>query len=348
MLGRGWVEALLDWYRRNKRRLPWRDTEDPYHVLVSEVMLQQTRVETVIPYFRRFLATFPTVADLAAAPESEVVRLWTGLGYYARARRLWAAARRIVEQHGGVIPSNYELLSKLPGVGTYTAAAVASIAFAAPRPVVDGNVKRVYSRLLALDRALTASAWDRLAASAFVVPAAYRRPGDFNQALMELGAVICRRERPACRDCPLQEWCRAFKRGIQVELPVREAAPRLHRIEWHVFAVVRDGRFLMRARSDSRLLAGLWEFPAVERTGGGSAPKEAVHPTTLPFELEIETRLGEFRHAITTRRIHAHVFRASLPGPTPAGWSWVDPWKSDLPRPSWVEKVRLLVEPNPG
>ncbi|GAB4232780.1 MAG: A/G-specific adenine glycosylase [Acidobacteriota bacterium] len=341
-LDSGWAEALLEWYRRNRRKLPWRDTGDPYHVLVSEVMLQQTRVDTVIPYFQRFVATFPTVTALAAASEAEVLRLWTGLGYYARARRLREAARKIAEEHRGVIPSNLDELRRLPGVGAYTAGAVASIAFGRPTPVVDGNVKRVYSRLLALERLLTPGAWNRLAAAALTA-APGADPGDFNQALMELGAVVCRPERPACGECPLSRYCRAFQRGIEAELPFQEGSPQSQRVEWRVFVVVRDSRFLMRERPGSQVLTGLWEFPAVEQAGGASPPRAPVHPPQLPFPLEIEVPLGEFRHAITTRRIHAQVFRARLVGRLPDGWSWVDPWEADLPRPSWVDKVRVLL-----
>lgn len=249
--------ALLAHYDAARRDLPWRREEDPYRIWVSEVMLQQTRVETVIPYYRRWLERFPDVEALAAAASDEVLLAWQGLGYYRRARALHAGARVVRERHGGVVPSDVHALRTLPGVGAYTAAAVASIAFGEVVGVVDGNVRRVLSRLA--DRARPTHRWLEDAAQELVDP---ERPGDWNQALMELGATVCRPRGPRCGECPLGAWCEARAAGTQEERPapaVRKAVP----AEERVVAVVVDaeGRGLVVRRPEEGLLAGMWAFP---------------------------------------------------------------------------------------
>ena len=255
---------LLEWYRANRRDLPWRWTRDPYHIWVSEIMLQQTRVETVIPYYERFMERFPTPEALAAAPEEEVLKLWEGLGYYSRARNLHAAVREVCERYGGIVPDSREEIRALKGVGDYTAGAILSIAYGKPEPAVDGNVMRVLSRffLIADDiaKAGTRTRMEELVRGMMPPDAA----GDFTQALMELGAMVCTPRAPRCGGCPVAEECAARRQGIETELPVKSKA-KPPRPEYRAAAVVRDraGRILVRRRPDRGLLAGMWEIPHI-------------------------------------------------------------------------------------
>jgi len=253
---------LLEWYRKNRRDLPWRRTRDPYAIWVSEVMLQQTRVETVIDYYRNFLARLPDVSSLAAADRQEVLKLWEGLGYYARARNLHRAARIVCERYNGIVPVDPEAFRGLPGVGDYIAAAVLSIAFNCPLAVVDGNVKRVLSRLYRIDAPVNRNPVApvfRQIADRLLDPS---HPGGFNQALMELGALICRPGAPACRRCPLTMLCEAFAFGKQGEYPRRrsKAPVPIHRMA--VGVIRRGAKILIIRRQEEGLLGGLWEFPA--------------------------------------------------------------------------------------
>ncbi|MEO8085149.1 MAG: A/G-specific adenine glycosylase [Ardenticatenales bacterium] len=270
-------DALRRWYATHQRALPWRATGDPYAVWVSEVMLQQTRVATAEPYFRRWMARFPDIASLAAAPEPDVLKAWQGLGYYSRARNLLRAACAVVERHGGRLPSRYDDLLALPGIGAYTAGAVASIAFGARVPAVDGNARRVLGRVLALeddaDRGGGARAVLAAAASLADGPA----PGDVNQAVMELGATICLPKRPVCPRCPIAPWCVARATGDPAAYPPRRrrAQPRLERaIAWFVSDAA--GRLLIAHRAPNGLLGGLWEFPLTEAAAGIAIPDDGA------------------------------------------------------------------------
>ncbi|MBN1421967.1 MAG: A/G-specific adenine glycosylase [Planctomycetes bacterium] len=259
--------GLLAWFRANARDLPWRGARDPYRVWLSEVLLQQTRVETVIPYYERFIAAFPRVEDLAAADEDRVLKLWEGLGYYTRARNLMRAARIIARERGGRFPETAEDWRALPGIGPYTAGAIASIAFGERAAAVDGNVLRVLARILAvddpIDDARTRASLARTAET--LVPA--RDPGDFNQALMDLGATICVPRRPHCDACPIARSCRARAAGRQADLPARRPKPKVPHREMVAAAIRRRGRFLIAKRRDGGLLGGLWEFPSGEVLG---------------------------------------------------------------------------------
>jgi A/G-specific adenine glycosylase len=307
-------DALLTWFDQHRRDLPWRRTGDPYSIWLSEVMLQQTRVETVLPFYTRFLERFPTVEDLARAELEEVLALWSGLGYYRRARQLHAAARRITEI--GSFPSTVEELLDLPGIGAYTAAAVASIAFGVAAPVMDGNVERVLSRCLALDEDPKASgARKRLlaAASDLLDP---RRPGDSNQALMELGATLCSPRRPKCLLCPLRPGCRASLEGDPESYPV----PKVKREGEHhrlLVAVVEEGEgvLLFRRPDDSTLLAGTWELPWVtlERNGAvETADPLAALAGRYGGLWSLGPREAGVRHGITYRDLEVDVHRAEL------------------------------------
>lgn len=263
---------LLAWYDRNRRNLPWRRTRDAYRIWLSEMMLQQTQVATVIPYYRRFLRAFPNVRRLAAAPQDRVLSLWAGLGYYARARNLHRAARRVVADFGGRFPETVESLRELPGVGPYSAAAVASMAFDRRAAVLDGNVRRVLSRLFAARNGHLAAQADRdlLERAGDLLPT--RRSGDFNQALMELGATVCLPGAAArCTECPLLRHCRAAASGRVGRIPPRRSVPDV-RTERHVVAAVRrNGKWLAVRRADHGLWGGLWELPSRILEDGAAA-----------------------------------------------------------------------------
>ena len=262
------VPLLLDWYRQNRRDLPWRHTRDPYPVLVSEIMLQQTRAETVKPYFHRFMATLPTVEALASADEPTLLKLWEGLGYYSRVRNLQRAARTVMECHGGVIPADFEALLRLPGVGRYTAGAVASIAFDIPVPAVDGNVLRVLARLTGDDTDILSPAAKKGAEATLAPLVPTSDAGDFTQSLIELGALVCIPGEPKCMDCPLHLLCEAKRTGRERELPVRVSKTK-RREEARTVLVIRCGegdggiKIALRKRPAEGLLGGLYEFPCM-------------------------------------------------------------------------------------
>ncbi len=280
-----WVTRLLDWFERHQRRLPWRDDSRPYHVWLSEVMLQQTRVDTVIPYFERFVRAFPDVPTLATADQQAVLKLWEGLGYYSRARNLHKTARLLVAQHGGKLPEDVEALRRLPGFGSYTTAAVGSIAFGHPMAVVDGNVLRVFCRFWGIETdirqpRLRTELQDRLAPFIAAAPAAA-----FNQAIMEIGALVCRPRAPRCEACPLQADCIAFQTERTAELPMKSARKPVPHYQIVAGIVWKNGKFLLARRRQDQMLGGLWVFP-----GGRSKPGEAP-AATLRREIRQETGL---------------------------------------------------------
>lgn len=256
------LETLTAWYRAGHRDLPWRRTPQPYPVWVSEIMLQQTRVQAVIPYYERFMAALPSIPALAEAPEEQLFKLWEGLGYYSRARHLQEAARVICREYGGEMPRTYEELLALPGIGPYTAGAIASIACGQVCPAVDGNVLRVLSRLFAREWDIRAQTAKRQAEREITAAMPQDHPGDCNQALMELGAMVCLPNgAPLCERCPVVDLCLAKRRGIQRQLPVREAK-KARPVENRVVCLLwKDGRLALRKRPEKGLLAGLWEFP---------------------------------------------------------------------------------------
>lgn len=285
---------LLAWYRDNQRDLPWRRTRDPYSIWISEIMLQQTRVAAAIAYYQRFLERFPGIPVLASAPEQDLLTAWAGLGYYARARNVQKAAKKI-EQLGS-FPQDYESIRALPGVGDYTAAAIASIAFGLPRAALDGNAIRVLSRLTA-ERGNTASTVVRkrlhAVADRLIDPG---QPGEFNQAWMELGAVICLPREPQCSICPLKRQCAAHRLGCQRELPVKAARASPVEIEKQILVIRRAACILLWQReTESRRLAGFWELP---------------EPAQLP-QAKIGARIGVFRHTIVNTKYSIHVHQAS-------------------------------------
>ena len=256
------VTPLVTWYHQYKRSLPWRDFPTPYRVWVSEIMLQQTRVDPAIPYFERFVSTLPDIAALANADEETVLKLWEGLGYYSRVRNLQKAARIVQNEYGGVLPSDPASLLKLPGIGEYTAGAIASIAYQVPAPAVDGNVLRVISRLTADDSDIAETATKRAMQEKLVAILPQDRPGDFNQALMDLGATVCLPNgAPLCDRCPLAALCEAKRQGLTEELPKKAKKQAPVSEEKTVFLLVFEDKLALQKRPENGLLAGLWEFP---------------------------------------------------------------------------------------
>jgi A/G-specific adenine glycosylase len=318
---------LLRWYRDHHRDLPWRRTRDPYAIWVAEVMLQQTRVDTVVPYFQEFLERFPTPASLAAAKEEEVLAAWSGLGYYRRARSLHSGARAVMERHAGRVPSTAVELLAIPGVGRYTAGAIASIAYDRQEPVLDGNVRRVLCRLRAADgsdRAL----WEL--ASDLVVG---RDPGTLNQALMELGALVCTPRKPACPGCPLRSLCRARASGRAEHYPSPRARRPTEQVGVAVAWIRRAGRALLERPADGSPFRGSWDLPAVEvnRDGDGRAAIEA-RLKRLGLHAGAGELLARMGHGIMYRRLSLEVFDCRLRSGRVAGHPdlmWADPVQLD-------------------
>jgi A/G-specific adenine glycosylase len=307
---------MLAWFRAHQRDLPWRRSRDPYRIWVAEVMLQQTRIAAVMPYYQRFLARFPTVQALARAPEAEVLKLWSGLGYYSRARNLHRAAKIIVASHNEQFPRELAAALALPGIGTYTAAAVLSIAYDIPLAVLDGNVARVLARIKAIRGDLRAPKNWRALATAAQNLLVKQAPGGWNQSLMELGEVICTPQSPRCAECPVARHCRAYARGLTNEIP----EPRRKRSPVHMkiaAAILRDprGRTLLiqdPGAHDTVLFSRMWQFPAIEVTHNPKADLEAHLRATLriaKFSLE---ELPAARHGVTFRNITLLPFLARV------------------------------------
>jgi len=324
----GLVRRLLEWYEHNRRDLPWRQTPgseadaDPYAVLVSEFMLQQTQVATVTPYFLRFMAQFPAVANLAAAPLEEILRLWQGLGYYRRARNLHAAAKKIVADFGGRIPDSTTDLMTLPGVGRYTAGAIASIAFGQRAPILDGNVARVLCRLrkicadpteLRIRKQLWQLAEEILPTSSV---------GQFNSALMDLGATVCTQRNPTCTECPLSRYCQAHDAGLQNSIPPARQSRPTPLVRRSTICISRGNRWLIEKRPDTGRWAGLWQFPTIENDRPATA---AALSRKIGLPIENLKGLGQIRHALTHRRYIFDVFTATTRAASrKSNWQWAD------------------------
>ncbi len=301
---------LLRWYHQHARDLPWRQTSDPYAIWISEIMLQQTQVDTVIPYYLRFLKSFPTVSKLAHAHLDTVLKHWEGLGYYSRARNMHRAAQVIHKDLNGAFPDTHAGLLKLPGIGRYTAGAIASIAFGRPEPLVDGNVARVFCRLFAIDKdpkstAVQQRLWDM--AGELVQG---KQPGNLNQALMELGALICRPKQPDCQGCPLQGQCLALAQGKQDHLPIAGPKKKIPLRTVALGIIWRNGKILIDQRHPQGHLGGLWEFPGGKRQG-----REALTETLkrevreeIGIEITVRERMMVVNHAYSHFRVRLYVF----------------------------------------
>ncbi|TNF29903.1 MAG: A/G-specific adenine glycosylase [Deltaproteobacteria bacterium] len=326
-------DALAGWYHARRRHLPWREDPTPYRVWVSEIMLQQTQVATVLPYFDRFVTAFPDVASLAAADEQDVLAMWSGLGYYRRARHLHEAARQVVAEHGGAVPSDPATLLGLKGVGRYTAAAIASIAFGVPAAVLDGNVSRVLARLVAEDRPVDAPAVQRdqwELAEALLDPTA---PSAHNQAMMELGALVCAPKAPDCAGCPVAAWCAAGAAGNATDYPRKAGRTKVKPVHAVCGLVERDdGALLVARRPDDVLLGGLWELPGAELAHARAKRREAVAAAfgaRLDLAVEVGGHLGTVEHVFTHRKLTLDVYRVRGP-------------LSEAPRPRWYTDVAWL------
>jgi A/G-specific adenine glycosylase len=327
---------LLDWYDRARRALPWRAAPgrrpDPYHVWLSEIMLQQTTVKAVVPYYAAFLRRWPSVPALARADLDEVLAAWAGLGYYSRARNLHRCARAVAEQHGGQLPDSEEALRALPGIGPYTAAAIAAIAFGAPATPVDGNIERVVARLFAVTRPMPAAKGELRRLAQRLTPA--QRAGDHAQALMDLGATICTPKRPSCPVCPVAGACAARAQGIAAQLPMRAAKPeRPLRLGLAFVALREDGHVLLRRRPETGLLGGMLEVPSTEWAEALPPMGEALR--TVPVRGEWRVVPGIVSHTFTHFQLDALVYRAVVPERVRLT-SWADP-----PRCQWVARRDL-------
>lgn len=321
--------AVAGWFVRGHRDLPWRRTRDPYAVWVSEIMLQQTRVETVAPRFSRWMARFPTASVLAEAPLDEVLAEWAGLGYYARARNLHAAARLVAREHGGELPSQPEQIARLPGIGRYTAGAVLSIAFDQPAAILDGNVERVLARIFRVggdprSAAVKKRLWslaEGIVAAADAVGGERYRPSEVNQGLMELGAVLCSPRRPACMACPVESLCQARRAGQAEAYPEKARATAVLAVEQVALALVRSGKLLLMRRPPEGLWGGLYELPSGEPQVGESLPGAARRIAAERAGLDVPVHsieplpppAGSFVHQLSHRRITLHGFRAPAP-----------------------------------
>jgi A/G-specific adenine glycosylase len=339
---------LLAWYREHRRPLPWRADRDPYRIWVSEIMLQQTTVQAVVPYFEAWLGLFPDVETLARAPVRKILRAWQGLGYYERARNMRRAAKIILAKHGGSIPDDPGALRRLPGFGPYTTAAVLSLAFDKPFPVLDANVRRVAMRLLDL-RGRPGPEADRKVSAWLEATCPRHGAGDFNQAMMELGALVCRPRSPLCLSCPVLDTCAAAAAGVQELIPPSKRT-RLKKIEAVLAVVRKDGHVLIQKRAEKGLLAGLWEFPGGKREPGES--RSAALRREVREELGAEVRSARFltrvEHSYTRFQVTLYVYECRLDREPPAVrgrrvWSTLSGLRR-YPLPSGSVKVVKFLE----
>ena len=324
---------LLNWYDEHKRLLPWRDIRNPYATWVSETMLQQTRVETVVDYYLRFMQRFPDVKALAAAPVEDVLKLWEGLGYYRRARNLWAGAQQVMLEFNGTIPENVEQLKRIKGIGAYTAGAIASIAFGKAVPAVDGNVIRVMSRLYDDHQMMGTASAQRHMDSLVMENIPEDRPGDFNQALMDLGARICVPGTPDCGNCPLRSECLALRHATAEQLPVLPTKAKQKEIRYDLLLITDGDRILMRQRTES-LLQGLWVFPMLETKDKPDVLSEQIRKQ---WKLDVSDLkpAGEAKHVFTHQIWLMKLYAAQATvQPVPQGWKWVT-----------IEEMRQLTIP---
>lgn len=336
------TELLLHWYDQNARVLPWRGIHNAYHTWVSETMLQQTRVETVLAYYPRFIERFPTVEALAAAPEDEVLKLWEGLGYYRRARNLHKGAQQVVAEFGGVIPSNVKELMKISGIGEYTAGAIASIAYDQAVPAVDGNVIRVVSRVVGIRENVGVPSVKRRIAQEAAALVPKKRPGDFNQAMMDLGATVCVPGTPSCDRCPVAEKCDACREGDAEDIPElpRKNPPRV--IDYDLCLIFNDERVLMRQRTET-MLQGLWIYPLIEEHHAiRQLPVLVKRRIGLPVT-DVQPA-GEARHIFTHQVWQMKLYTMQTTAEAPEGWRFVTLEEmQQLTIPTAVKKAKDVV-----
>jgi A/G-specific adenine glycosylase len=307
-------KQLLLWYRDHARDLPWRGTDNPYWIWISEIMLQQTRVDTVIPYYQRWIKSYPSLTDLAEAEEDQVLLSWEGLGYYTRARNLHRTARIIAEEYQGDFPQDPKELQSLPGIGRYTAGAIASIAFGEPAPILDGNVRRVFTRYFNISTPIQTKETEDLLWKITSDLIITDNPGEYNQALMELGALICLPKNPLCNDCPLEFGCQAKKLNLQNSRPVRKEKQPLPKLTATAAVIIENDRALLGKRPSQGMLGSMWEFPGGTQEGNESLP--ATLKRELREELNIEIKVGDligtFKHTYTHYKVTLHAYHCSI------------------------------------
>jgi A/G-specific adenine glycosylase len=318
------ASQLLTWYRLNRRTLPWRDHPDPYAVWVSEIMLQQTRVETVIPYFERWMKSFPTIRKLSEAGEKDILHAWEGLGYYGRARNLHKAAKIVVEKYGGELPRNLDELRGLPGIGRYSVGAIASMAFGMDEPTLDGNLRRVLARLFDVTEAADSPAGEEILWRLAAKHLPEGQAGDYNQALMDLGATICVPRNPRCLRCPLMRMCKARRAATQELRPVLKPKKLTPHYESVAAVIVARRRVLLRQRPSKGLLGGLWEFP--NRRVDGEPARELVHAIKAEYGMKVKKQaaISTVKHAYSHFNITVHPFLCELVAlPRKSNLHWV-------------------------
>jgi len=347
------TSRLLEWYAGNARQLPWRGIGDPYAIWVSEIMLQQTQIGTVVPYYLRWMEKFPDLAALASASQQEVLAAWEGLGYYSRARNLHRAAQIIMREFNGELPREIHRLMKLPGIGRYTAGAIASIAFGVDAPALDGNIRRVLARLFDVQEPARSPAGERRLWELAAENLPKGKAGAYNQALMDLGATVCTPRQPNCAACPLQQDCQAFRLGIQAERPVTSSKPPTPHHTVTAAIIERDGRILLARRPANGLLGGLWEFPGGKQQNGEDLPtclrREICEE--LGVEIQVGAQAGIYRHAYTHFRVTLHAFYCQLiagePQPLQASeLRWVKPVElADYPMGKIDRQIASLLSP---
>lgn len=340
---------LVEWYEQNHRKLPWRETKDPYKIWLSEVILQQTRVAQGLPYYEKFVARFPTVNDLAAAKEQEILRLWQGLGYYTRARNLHKCAKTLVSEHGGKFPSSFPMLKKLPGIGDYTAAAIASISFLEPVAVVDGNVFRVLSRVFGIEADIATLTGKKIFADLANELVSKSQPDIYNQALMEFGALHCTPKQPKCEHCIFQNSCEANKQGLQLLLPIKSKSKKSRKRYFYYFVLANKKGFAMKKRDGKDIWNGLYDFPAIEAKRSKSEKKLLADPSVK----KILTRKSptfiskQYKHVLSHQNIHAKfiVIENLNELPKDSGLKFYSKKQIiDLPKPILIQ--RFLVDYN--
>ncbi|SDK92556.1 A/G-specific adenine glycosylase [Natronincola ferrireducens] len=332
-------EQLIDWYEKNHRKLPWRTTTNPYYIWISEIMLQQTRVDTVIDYYNRFVEKFPTIKDLASAEEEVVLKAWEGLGYYSRAKRIHQTAKILIEKYEGQMPQTYDEIRKLPGIGPYTAGAVASIAFHQAVPAVDGNVMRVFSRVFYIKEDITLNTTKKVMEEVGEKVVSRKNPSYFNQGLMELGALICTPTSPKCLICPLFQLCRARELGLQKELPLKQKKPKPKEIVMEMALLYKGEKILIMKRPPEGLLGDLWGLPTVEKEenleGGKSIKLELEE--TYGLKADNISYIFEKNHVFTHIKWRMQLYRMDL----------IEEKEIDYPSIQWVNRQQLKDYPLP-
>lgn len=337
---------LLKWYRKNKRELPWRKDSDAYRVWVSEIMLQQTQVKTVVPYFEKFLNAYPNIESLADAKENEILSSWSGLGYYKRGRNLHKAAQIVCEQHGGEFPRDFRKAVQLPGIGPYTAGAVLSLAYGEPVPILDGNIGRLFARYLKIEDTLEGSTLAQL--REFLVrlvgeASVAKSIRDFNQALMEMGALVCTPRNPQCISCPLAASCIAYQEGLEKKLPQPRARRAVQEFHYTVALIAKGEKYLLTQNREDTFLKGFWEFPRLQ--GPPTSGLVENFKKTHGLHLKVRERAAPVAHRITFRKLNFHPVLVSLESPAPRKrFTWTRPGQKGYPVSSYIKKILKSLE----